>query len=154
MSIAEGDTAPDFDLPASGGRRVCSDELRGRPYVLYFYPKADTPGCTAEACGFQEALPDLAASGLTVIGVSRDPTKTLDAFAAKHGLAFPLAADDGTLSSAYGTWGEKSMYGRTYMGMERATFLVDAAGTVVRAWRKVKVPRHVAEVVAAAGALG
>lgn len=154
MSVSEGDVAPGFDLPAIGGRRVGSEALRGRPYVLYFYPKADTPGCTTQACGFQDALPDFSACGLEVIGVSRDPIKALEAFAAKRSLTFPLASDEGALSDAYGAWGEKSMYGRTYMGMERATFLVDAAGTVVRAWRKVKVPGHVAAVMAAGKALG
>ena len=144
--VGEGDAAPAFEMPASGGRSVSSGALLGRPYVLYFYPKADTPGCTKEACGFQETLPDLERAGVAVIGVSRDPMKALDAFAAKQGLTFPLASDAGALSDAYGVWGEKSMYGRVYMGMERATFLVDAAGRVARAWRGVKVPGHVAAV--------
>jgi peroxiredoxin Q/BCP len=152
--VAAGDLALDFDLPASGGRRVTLAGLLGRPFVLYFYPKADTSGCTREACDFQEALGPLGASGLAVVGVSRDPVRALDAFAAKFGLEFPLAADiDGSVVAAYGSWVEKSMYGRRYMGIERSTFLVAADGRIVRAWRKVKVPGHAAEVLKAAAAL-
>jgi peroxiredoxin Q/BCP len=155
MSVAEGDAAPAFELPASGGRTVSSAALGGKPYVLYFYPKADTPGCTKEACAFQEALPQLGRIGLDVIGVSRDPMKPIEKFAGKYGLTFPLASDaEGRLSDAYGTWVEKSMYGRKYMGMERATFLIDAQGRVAKAWRNVKVPGHAAEVMAAAKTLG
>ncbi len=151
MSLAEGIAAPDFELPASGARTVSSALLKGRPYVLYFYPKADTSGCTKEACAFQEALPQLGQLGLEVIGVSRDPIKALDKFAAKYSLAFPLASDEaGALTNAYGVWVEKSMYGRKYMGIERATFLVDADGRIKRAWPKVKVEGHAAEVLAAA----
>ena len=155
MSIAIGDKAPAFDLPASGGRHVSSKTLKGKPYVLYFYPKADTSGCTKEACAFQEALPDFARAGLEVIGVSRDPMTALDKFAQKYALDFPLASDEaGALSNAYGVWVEKSMYGRKYMGMERSTFLVDAKGVVAHAWSKVKIPGHVEEVAKAATALG
>jgi peroxiredoxin Q/BCP len=151
MSIAKGDKAPGFDLPASGGRRVSSAALAGKPYVLYFSPKADTPGCTKEACGFQESLPDFAKAGLEVIGVSRDPLPALDKFAKKYALAFPLASDEaGALSEAYGVWVEKSMYGKTYMGLERSTFLVDAKGVIAEAWHKVKVPGHVEAVAKAA----
>jgi peroxiredoxin Q/BCP len=153
MSIAAGDKAPEFDLPATGGR-VSSAALAGKPYVLYFYPKADTPGCTKEACGFQEALPDFTKAGLTVIGVSRDPMTALEKFAKKFSLAFPLASDEaGALSDAYGVWVEKSMYGKTYMGLERATFLVDSAGVISAAWNKVKVPGHVDAVAKAAASL-
>jgi peroxiredoxin Q/BCP len=151
MSIAEGDKAPSFKLPASGGRTVSSKALAGKPYVLYFYPKADTSGCTKEACAFQEALPQLGGLGLEVIGVSRDPMPALDKFAKKYGLAFPLASDEaGALTEAYGVWVEKSMYGKKYMGIERSTFLVGADGRVSRAWHKVKVDGHAAEVLAAA----
>ncbi len=148
-----GDPAPEFDLPASFGRRVSSRELRGQRFVLYLYPKADTSGCTREACDFQEALPAFGKSGLTVVGVSRDPVAAIEAFATKFDLAFPLASDaDGTVVAAYGSWVEKSMYGRTYMGIDRSTFLVGADGRILRAWRKVKVPGHAAEVLRAAAA--
>jgi thioredoxin-dependent peroxiredoxin len=154
MSVQEGDPAPAFTLQASLGRTVSSAALAGKPYVLYFYPKADTPGCTKEACAFQEALPQLGRIGLAVIGVSRDPIGRIDRFAEKYGLKFPLASDPGDLSGAYGTWVEKSMYGRTYMGMERATFLIDAKGRVAKIWNKVKIPGHAEEVMAAGTALG
>ncbi len=153
MSLSVGDAAPDFELPASGGRTASSVALAGKPYVLYFYPKADTSGCTKEACAFQAALPDFGGHGLEVIGVSRDPVRVLDKFAEKYGLAFPLASDEaGALSEAYGVWVEKSMYGRKYMGLERATFLVGMDGRIARAWPKVKVEGHASEVLAAAGA--
>ena len=150
MSIGQGDMAPQFSLPASLGRTISSSALAGKPYVLYFYPKADTSGCTKEACAFQEALPQLGEVGAAVIGVSRDPIRALDKFADKYGLAFPLASDEaGALTDAYGVWVEKSMYGRTYMGIERATFLIGADGRIARSWPKVKVDGHAAEVVAA-----
>ena len=146
-----GDPAPEFDLPASFKRRVSSEALRGRPFVLYLYPKADTSGCTREACDFQEALPAFGNSGLTVIGVSRDPIAAIEAFATKFDLAFPLASDaDGAVVAAYGSWVQKSMYGRTYMGIDRSTFLIGADGRILRAWRRVKVPGHAAEVLRAA----
>lgn len=153
-----GDLVPDFDLAASLDRRIALDALRGRPFVLYFYPKADTSGCTRQACDFEQALASLgdagAKAGLAVMGVSRDPLKAIDKFAAKYALTFPLASDtDGTVVEAYGVWTEKSMYGRKYMGIDRSTFLVDGEGRLVRAWRKVKVPGHVAEVLKAAAAL-
>ncbi|HUZ65300.1 MAG TPA: peroxiredoxin [Acetobacteraceae bacterium] len=154
MSADAGDTAPAFEMPASGGRTVSSKALKGRPYVLYFYPKADTPGCTAEACAFQEALPQLGHIGIDVIGVSKDKMKPIEAFAAKYGLGFPLASDaTAGVAEAYGTWVEKSMYGRKYMGMERSTFLIDAKGRIARVWRKVKVNGHATEVMAAAKVL-
>ncbi len=145
MSVAIGDKTPDFILPASGGGTVGSVGLRGRPYLLYFYPKADTPGCTVQAAGMEEALPAL--EGLTVIGVSPDPVKAIDKFAAKHGLTFTLASDaDHAVAEAWGTWVEKSMYGKTYMGMERSSFLVDGEGVVRQVWRKVKPAEHAAQV--------
>ncbi len=154
MTIAAGAHAPDFTLPASRGRTVSSAALRGSPYVLYFYPKADTSGCTKEACAFQEALPQLGTLGITVIGVSRDPIRALDRFADKYSLEFPLASDaEGKLTEAYGVWVEKSMYGKKYMGIERSTFLVTADGLVAKVWPKVKVEGHAAEVLAAAKAI-
>ncbi|GCE79771.1 peroxiredoxin [Komagataeibacter oboediens] len=142
-----GSAVPDFSMPASHGRAVSLHALQGHPFVLYFYPKANTSGCTKEACEFQAALADLHKDGVTVIGVSRDDMPAIEKFAADHGLTFPLASDsDGTVTEAYGVWVEKSMYGRKYMGIERATFLVDATGHLVQAWRKVKVTNHVATV--------
>ena len=146
--MQKGDIAPAFDLPASGGRRARSSDYAGRAYVLYFYPKADTPGCTKEAIAFQEALPAL--GDVAVLGVSRDPVPALDRFAAKYGLTFPLASDEtGALTEAYGAWVEKSMYGKTYMGIERSTFLIDAGGRIGEAWPRVKVPGHVEAVLGA-----
>ena len=153
MMLKQGDTAPPFEMAASGGRTVSSAAQAGRPYVLYFYPKADTPGCTKEACAFQEALPQLGHIGIDVIGVSRDPMPPIEKFVARYGLTFPLASDPGGLAEVYGVWGEKSMYGRKYMGMQRATFLVDRAGIIARTWPAVKVEGHAAEVAAAAAAL-
>lgn len=153
--LAAGDMIPAFDLVANNGRRVTRDGLQGRMFVLYFYPKADTSGCTREACDFEVALGPLGDAGsearLTVIGVSKDPVAALDKFAAKYSLTFPLASDaEGGLVEACDAWVEKSMYGRRYMGIDRSTFLVDAGGRIVRVWRKVKVPGHAAEVVQAA----
>ncbi|HEX4262332.1 MAG TPA: thioredoxin-dependent thiol peroxidase [Acetobacteraceae bacterium] len=154
VTVKEGDRAPDFEMPASGGRTVSLKAMKGRPFVLYFYPKADTPGCTKEACAFQEALPQLGHAGIDVIGVSKDKMKPIERFAEKYHLTFPLASDETTgVAEAYGTWVEKSMYGKTYMGMERSTFLIDENGRLARIWRKVKVPGHAAEVAAAAKAL-
>jgi peroxiredoxin Q/BCP len=151
---AEGDQAPGFTMPASGGRSVSSAALAGTPYLLYFYPKADTPGCTKQACGIQEALPALGKLNLTIIGVSPDPMKPIEKFAAKFNLTFPLASDaDHAVAEAYGTWVQKSMYGKSYMGMERSSFLVGADGRIVKVWRKVKPEAHAAEVLKAAAAL-
>lgn len=155
MSVQEGDAAPAFEMPATGGRTASSAALSGKPYVLYFYPKADTPGCTKEACAFQEALPQLGHIGLDVIGVSPDKIKPIEKFAEKYKLSFPLASDeDHAVAEKYGTWVEKSMYGRKYMGMERTTFLIDRNGKVAKAWRKVSVTGHAADVLKAAQALG
>jgi len=155
MSVEEGKPAPAFDLPASGGRSVSLAAMRGKPFVLYFYPKADTSGCTREACDFQEALPALGQIGIEVVGISPDLMAPIEKFAAKYDLTFPLASDaEKTMAEAYGTWVEKSMYGRRYMGMERTTFLIDRDGKVARIWHKVKVPGHAQEVLAAAQALG
>jgi thioredoxin-dependent peroxiredoxin len=128
--------------------------MNGRPFVLYFYPKADTPGCTKEACAFQEALPRFENIGVEVIGVSKDKMPALEKFAAKYGLSFPLASDAGTqVAESYGTWVEKSMYGRKYLGMERSTFLIAKDGKVAKAWRKVSVPGHAKAVMEAVAEL-
>jgi peroxiredoxin Q/BCP len=154
MSIKPGDPAPDFTLPASGGREVSLAGLKGKAFVLYFYPRADTPGCTKEACAFQEALPQLGKIGVTVIGVSKDKMKPIEKFAEKYHLTFPLASDpEATVIEAYGAWAEKSMYGRTYMGIERSTVLVNQAGKIAKIWPKVKVEGHAAEVLKAVQAL-
>jgi peroxiredoxin Q/BCP len=155
MTVAAGQPAPDFDLPADGGGRVRLEDFAGRPLVLYFYPKDDTSGCTKEAQGFAAALPEFGAAGVAVVGVSKDSVASHDSFKAKYGLPFALASDeDGGMVEAYGSWVEKSMYGRSYMGIDRSTFLIDGGGTVRKVWRKVKVPGHVEEVLAAARELG
>jgi peroxiredoxin Q/BCP len=149
-----GTKVPVFTLPTNGGGEVNSKVLKGKPYVLYFYPKDDTSGCTTEACGFRDALPAFSALGATIIGVSKDSVKSHDKFAAKYDLTFPLASDeDGTVLQAFGVWIEKSMYGRKYMGIDRSTFLVDASGTIRAVWRKVSVTGHVEAVQAALAAL-
>ena len=154
MSVAEGDMAPDFEMPATGGRTVSLASMAGKPFVLYFYPKADTPGCTKEACAFQESLPQLGHIGLDVIGVSPDKIKPIEKFAEKYALTFPLASDESkAVAERYGTWVEKSMYGRKYMGTERSTFLIDKTGKIARVWRKVSVTGHAAEVLMAAQSL-
>ncbi len=151
MSIEIGDIAPDFTMPATGGRTVSLAAMEGKSFALYFYPKADTPGCTKEACAFQEALAQLGHIGLEVIGVSPDKMKPIEKFAEKFKLTFPLASDETKeVAEAYGVWVEKSMYGKKYMGMERSTFLVGADGRVARVWTKVKVEGHAAEVMQAA----
>jgi thioredoxin-dependent peroxiredoxin len=154
MSIETGDKAPDFTLPTDGNGKVQLSKLRGRKVVLYFYPKDDTSGCTAEACAFRDNLPKFGKLEAAVIGVSRDGVAAHDKFKKKYDLPFPLAADEkGEVCEAYGVWVEKSMYGRKYMGIERTTFLIDEKGVVRGLWRKVKVPGHVEAVLAAAKAL-
>ena len=139
-----GDAAPDFDLPTDGGGRISLAELKGRPFVVYFYPKDDTSGCTSQAKAFSEMKAQFEAAGATVVGVSKDSPISHDKFKAKHDLTLQLASDeDGAVLEAYGVWGEKSMYGRKYMGIDRTTFLVGADGVVKEVWRKVKVPGHV-----------
>jgi thioredoxin-dependent peroxiredoxin len=148
--IGEGDKAPNISVTASDGSKV-NLASPGQPLVLYFYPKDDTSGCTLEAQNFTQLAPDFKKAGVKVVGVSRDPMKKHEKFIAKYDLAVPLASDeDGKISDAFGTWVEKSMYGRKYMGMERATYLIGADGRVLKAWRKVKVPSHAAEVLKAA----
>jgi peroxiredoxin Q/BCP len=149
MTIGEGDKAPSISVAASDGSSI-DLAAPGRPLVLYFYPKDDTSGCTLEAQNFTQLSPDFKKAGVKVIGVSRDPMKKHEKFIAKYDLAVPLASDeDGRISDAFGTWVEKSMYGRKYMGMERSTFLIGPDGRVLKAWRKVKVPGHAAEVLKA-----
>lgn len=150
MTADVGDKAPDFSMPTSGDGNVSLQALAGHPFVLYFYPKDDTPGCTKEACGFRDALPDFSELNVDVIGVSKDTVAKHDKFAAKYELNFRLASDeDGAVCEAFDVWKEKRMYGRTYMGIERSTFLVDGDGIIRQAWRKVRVPGHVDTVLAA-----
>ncbi len=152
--IEVGSSAPDFKLPRDGGGDVALADLKGRKVVLYFYPKDDTSGCTKEAIGFSERIEAFEAAGATVIGVSKDPVKKHDKFIEKHGLKVILISDEESdLCERYGVWVEKSMYGRKYMGMERATFLIDGDGKVREAWRKVKVPGHVDAVLKAVEAI-
>ena len=148
--ISEGEKAPAIDVVSTDGSSV-NLAAPGQSLVLYFYPKDDTSGCTREAQDFTALAPQFEKAGVKVVGVSRDPMKKHDKFIAKYDLAVPLASDeDGRISDAFGTWVEKSMYGRKYMGMERATFLIGSDGRVLRAWRKVKVPGHAQEVLKAA----
>jgi peroxiredoxin Q/BCP len=152
--LKAGDLAPNFDVPTDGGGRASLASLKGKKFVLYFYPKDDTSGCTSEAKAFTEAAGSFEKAGAALIGVSKDSVLSHEKFKAKYDLGFPLGADvDGKTVEAYGVWVEKSMYGRKYMGIERATFLVDPQGKIARVWRKVKVPGHAAEVLAAAQAL-
>lgn len=138
-----GETAPDFTLPRDGGGDLTLSELRPKAVVLYFYPKDDTPGCTKEAIAFTDQLDAFEAAGATIIGISKDPVKKHDKFRDKHGLKVALVSDeDSDVCERYGTWVEKSMYGKTYMGIERATFLIDGSGQIAQVWRKVKVPGH------------
>jgi peroxiredoxin Q/BCP len=148
--ISEGDRAPSIEVTATDGRSV-DLAAPGAPLVLYFYPKDDTSGCTREAQDFTALVGEFEKAGVRVIGVSPDPLKKHHKFIDKYGLSVPLASDeDGRISDAFGTWIEKSMYGRKYMGMDRATYLIGADGRVLRVWRKVKVPNHAAEVLKAA----
>ena len=151
--LAEGDPAPDFDLPTGGGQTRLRD-LKGKTAVLYFYPKDDTSGCTAEAIAFNGLRAKFAAAGAAVIGVSPDSAASHDKFKHKHDLKIALAADpERSAIDAYGVWKEKSMYGRKYFGVERSTFLIRPDGRIARVWRKVKVPGHAEEVLAAVKAL-
>ncbi len=147
MSVETGSEAPDFTLPVDGGETVTLSKLRGKPVVLYFYPKDDTSGCTAQACDFRDAMPNFVGVGAMIVGISKDSVQSHDKFKAKYGLPFPLASDEaGQACEDYGVWVEKSMYGRKYMGIERSTVLIAADGKVARIWRKVSVPGHVSQV--------
>jgi peroxiredoxin Q/BCP len=147
--IEEGQKAPGLEVATTGGEAI-NLAAPGGKLVLYFYPKDDTSGCTREAQDFTALADEFAAAGTRVVGVSRDSAKSHDKFVSKYDLKVPLAVDEGAISEAFGTWVEKSMYGRKYMGMERATFLIGADGTVLKAWRKVKVPGHADEVLTTA----
>ncbi|MDI1326944.1 MAG: peroxiredoxin [Brevundimonas sp.] len=149
MEITEGLPAPAFDMAADGGGRASLAALKGQTVVLFFYPKADTPACTTESQDFSALIDDFAGAGAVVIGVSRDPVKKLDRFKAKHDLKVILASDEPEdVTNAWGVWVQKKLYGREYMGIERATFLIDGDGVVRRVWRKVSVKGHAAEVLA------
>jgi peroxiredoxin Q/BCP len=153
-SPTEGRMAPDFSLPVDGGGTVSLAGLKGRNVVIYFYPKADTPGCTKESMDFSRLKPLFAKANTEVIGVSADAVAAQDKFKAKHDLTIPLASDpDRAMIGRYGVWVEKSMYGKTFMGIERATFLVDGKGMIRKVWRNVKVEGHAEEVLTAAKAL-
>lgn len=152
--VEEGQTAPDFNLATDGGGEVTLSNLKGQPVVVYFYPKDDTSGCTKEAIAFSALIDKFDALNTTIVGISPDSVAKHDKFIAKHDLKVRLAADeDKSAAEAYGVWVEKSMYGKTYMGVERSTFLIDADGKVAKIWRKVKVPGHAEAVLEAVEAL-
>lgn len=154
MALSIGDKAPDFTLPGNDGTTLSLSGFSGKKVVLYFYPKDDTPGCTTEAKDFTTLAGDFAATNTVVIGMSKDTAAKHDKFIAKHELSVLLASDeDGKVLNEYGVWVEKSMYGRTYMGIQRATFLIDATGTIQEIWPKVKVKGHAADVLAKAESL-
>ena len=151
---AAGDKAPAFSMPTDGDGTAALKDYKGKPLVLYFYPKDDTSGCTKQAIGFSERLKDFEKAGAAILGVSRDPVKKHDKFKDKHDLTITLGSDEeGAVTEAYGVWVEKSMYGRKYMGIERSTFLIDGKGKIAQVWRKVKVPGDVDEVLDAVKAL-
>ena len=152
--IEEGEIAPDFELPTMDGKQLKLSQHQGRPVVIYFYPKDDTSGCTTEAKDFTSLMDQFRAAKAEVFGISPDSVLSHQKFAKKHDLAVGLASDgDKAVATAYGVWVEKSMYGRKYMGVERATFIIDKTGKIAKVWNKVKVPGHAAEVLAAVRAL-
>jgi peroxiredoxin Q/BCP len=152
--VVEGSKAPEFDLEADDGRRVKLKDLAGRKVVVYFYPKDDTPGCTAEACDFRDAMPRFKSSDAVILGVSADSVESHVKFKARYGLTFRLLSDpDHTVCEAYGVWRRKSLYGRSFLGIERSTFLIDRRGVVARVWRKVRVKGHAEDVAAAVAAV-
>ncbi len=154
MTLSVGDKAPAFTMKTDGGGKVSLASLKGKNVILYFYPKDDTSGCTAEACGFRDEFPAFDKIDATVIGVSRDSVESHDKFKKKYDLNFQLGSDDtGKVTEDYGVWVEKSMYGKKYMGIERATYLIDGKGVIRGIWRKVKVPGHVADVLKTVKAL-
>lgn len=154
MSVTEGEKAPDFSMATDGDGTVSLKDLMGKNVVLYFYPKDSTPGCTTEACAFRDLMPDFSKVDAEVIGVSKDSIKRHNKFKAKYELPFLLASDaDGDVCERYGVWVEKSMYGKKFMGIERATFLIDGKGKVRKVWRKVKVAGHAEAVLEAVQAL-
>lgn len=152
--IEEGVTAPDFTLKDDHGNEVRLSDFRGKPVVLYFYPKDDTPGCTREACAFRDRTPELKARGAAILGVSPDDVTSHGKFRDRHSLNFPLLADVGHhVADQYGAWREKNMYGKMSMGIQRSTFLIDAAGTVRKVWKRVNVDGHASDVLASLAAL-
>jgi peroxiredoxin Q/BCP len=154
MSVKEGGKAPTFSMPTDSGGKIALKDLKGRPVVLYFYPKDSTPGCTIEACDFRDLTPDFSKIDAEIVGISKDSVKRHDNFKAKYELPFSLASDeDSDVCERYGVWVEKNMYGRKFMGIERATFLIDAKGVVRKIWRKVKVKGHAEDVLEAVKAL-
>ncbi len=154
MSLEPGSKAPDFTLPTDGNGKVTLSKLKGGPVIVYFYPKDDTSGCTTEACSFRDGFPAFGKSKATIIGISRDSVTAHDKFKKKHELPFTLGSDeDGKVCEKYGVWVEKSMYGRKYMGIERATFLIDGKGIIRTVWHKVKVAGHADAVLAAVAEL-
>ena len=152
-ALQPGMPAPDFTLPADGGATVALSALRGKPVVLYFYPKDDTPGCTVEAQDFARLHGEFEKAGAVVLGISKDDVKKHDKFKAKFCLPFPLVSDTAQVCEDYGVWVEKSMYGKKYMGINRSTFLIDADGTIARIWPKVKIEGHAEEVLEAVKAI-
>ena len=154
MNLKIGDKAPDFTLPTDGNGTIALKAQRGKTVVVYFYPKDDNTGCTKEACGFRDAMPDFSKIAATIIGISRDSVRSHDKFKQKYALPFILASDEsGEVCEKYGVWVEKSMYGRKYMGIERTTVLIDEKGVIRGIWPKVKIDGHIGEVLAAAKAL-
>ena len=154
MSLKIGDKAPDFTLPADGAGTIALKAQRGKTVIVYFYPKDDTSGCTTEACGFRDAMPDFSKANATIIGISKDSVRAHDKFKQKYALPFILASDEGgQVCEKYRVWVQKSMYGRKYMGIERTTVLIDDKGVIRGLWPKVKIAGHVDEVLAAAKAL-
>jgi peroxiredoxin Q/BCP len=154
MNLTIGDKAPDFTLPTDGNGSVALKAQRGKKVVVYFYPKDDTTGCTKEACGFRDAMPDFSKIAATIIGISRDSVRAHDKFKQKYALPFILASDEsGEVCEKYGVWVKKSMYGRKYMGIERTTVLIDEKGVIRGLWPKVKIDGHIGEVLAAAKSL-
>jgi peroxiredoxin Q/BCP len=150
MTLNVGDKAPDFKLPTDGGGTLALKDLKGKKVVLYFYPKDDTPGCTTEAQGFRDAAKNFDKAGAVIVGASKDSVARHDKFKAKYDLPFHLVSDEeGTLCESYGVWVEKNMYGRKYMGIQRATFLIDEKGVIREIWPKVKVKEHADQVLAA-----
>lgn len=147
MTLTVGSKAPDFTLPATGNQTITLSDFKGSPVIVYFYPKDDTPGCTTEACNFRDSMNLLQKSGVKVIGISKDGIKSHEKFKEKFNLNFPLVSDEeGKTVKDYGVWVEKSMFGKKYMGIERATFLIDAEGNIARIWHDVKVQGHVDEI--------
>jgi peroxiredoxin Q/BCP len=147
VNLEVGSQAPDFTSKTDGNGNISLQSMRGQKVILYFYPKDDTPGCTTEACGFRDALPDFSGIGAEIIGVSKDSVARHDKFKAKHDLPFPLVSDeDGAVCEAYGVWQEKKNYGKTYMGIVRSTFLIDDIGKIAAVWRNLRVKGHVEKV--------